>query len=170
MSEPLPKLWNDDDTDRFSNETYNRLLIEQYKVYNELTDRTQIRRIFTNIFFLVVHGAIIGILGLSLSRQPYVPNIILLLFPLLALLLLCYSWSRLAQHFRRLCRAKEIIIQEMEKRLPSSSFAAELEALTFKKPNYNPLRKIELYLPAIFSLLYIFSFCYVWYLSSSFFK
>ncbi len=158
-------LWNDEDTERFSNDMYNRLLIEQYKVYNELNDRTQIRRIVTNIFFLVFHGAVIGILGLSLSRQPFVPNIVLLLFPLLALLILCYAWSRLVQHFRRLCRVKEQILKEMEQRLPSTTFTAEHEAMMNPKP-YNPLRKLELYLPFVFGLLYIFSFCYVWYLST----
>jgi hypothetical protein len=158
-------LWNDESAERFSNDVYNRLLIEQYKIYSEMNDRTQIRRMVTNIFFLVFHGAVIGILGLSLSRQPFVPNTVLLLFPLLAVLVLCYAWSRVIKHFRRLCRVKEEVLKEMEARLPSTTFGAEHSAMMHPKP-YNPLRKLEMYLPFIFSLLYIFSFCYVWYLSS----
>lgn len=157
-------LWNDEDTERFTNETYNRLLIEQYKVYQEMLDRIHTRRIVTNIFFLVFHAAVIGILGLSLSRNPFVNNIGLLLFPLLGLLVLCYAWWRLVQYFRRLNRAKDIIISTMEKRLPSTAFAAERQALIKNKP-YNPLRRMELYLPFIFALLYLFSYGYVWHLS-----
>jgi hypothetical protein len=158
-------LWNDEDTERFSNDVYNRLLIEQYKIYSELCDRTQIRRMVTNIFFLVFHAGVLGILGLSLSRQPFVPNTFLLLFPLLAVLVLCYAWTRVIKHFRRLCRVREKVLQVMEERLPSTTFAAEQQALMHPKSS-SPLRKMERYLPFVFSLLYIFSFCYVWYLSS----
>lgn len=45
------KLWSNDDESNLSNEQYNQLLIEQYRIYVELTDRTSYRRIVINLFF-----------------------------------------------------------------------------------------------------------------------
>lgn len=155
------ELWNDDDTEKFDNETYNHLLMEQYKVYVEMADRINARRSLANTFFLTFHAVIISILGLSLSRSPSVVHVGLLLFPLIGLLVLCYAWWRLVQYFRRLSHAKSQVIGELEKRLPSSpSWLAERKALQLKRP-YNPLRRMEITLPFIFAALYLFSFVYM---------
>ena len=103
------ELWNDNDTESFSNETYHHLLMEQYKVYVEMTDRISARRVLANVFFLTLHTAILGILGLSLSRNPVVQQFGLLLITLLGLLVLCYAWWRLVQYYRHLSLAKNMV-------------------------------------------------------------
>ena len=155
------ELWNDDDTEAFSNETYHTLLIEQYKIYVEMYDRITSRRSIANTFFLTIHAVLISILGLSLRNTDSISGVGLLLFPLLGLLVLCYAWWRLVQYYRRVSSAKEQVIGELEKRLPSSpAHAAERKAMQLDRP-YNALRRMEITLPYIFALLYIFTYAYI---------
>lgn len=155
------ELWNDDDTEAFSNETYNTLLIEQYKIYVEMYDRITSRRSIANTFFLTLHAILISVLGLSLRNTDSVSGVGLLLFPLLGLLVLCYAWWRLVQYYRRVSNAKEQVIGELEKRLPSSpAHAAELKAMQLDRP-YNALRRMEITLPYVFAALYIFTYAYI---------
>ena len=116
----MGSLWNDEDTERFNNETYHHLLMEQYKIYVGVSDNINARRTIINTFFLTVHVIIIGIIGLSLSRQPTVPNLFLLLITLVGLLILCYAWWRLAKFYRQHARAKKSVIAELEGKLPSN--------------------------------------------------
>ncbi len=158
-------LWNENDTESFSNETFHHLLMEQYKIYVEMNDRINARRVLANVFFLTLHTAILGILGLSLSRAPVVNQFGLLLITLLGVLVMCYAWWRVVQYYRHLSTAKNLVINELEKRLPCKAIGfAETKALNQDK-SYNPLRRMELFLPFIFGLLYIFCFGYVVYLS-----
>ena len=158
-------LWNENDTESFSNETFHRLLMEQYKIYVEMTDRIGARRVLANVFFLTLHTAILGTLGLSLSRAPVVNQFGLLLITLLGVLVMCYAWWRVVQYYRHLSVAKNLVIRELEQRLPCKAIGfAETTALNQER-SYNPLRRMELFMPFIFGLLYIFCFGYVTYLA-----
>lgn len=155
------QLWHDNDTESFSNETFHNLLMEQYKIYVEMSDRINARRSLANTFFLTVHAVILGVLGLSIIQNPSIPQPVFMLFPLFGLLLLCYAWWRLVQYFRRLSRAKAAVISELEQRLPSSSLQAELMALGEHDKPYNPLKKMEVTLPFLFAILYVIAYLYV---------
>lgn len=162
------ELWNDNGSENLSNETYHRLLIEQYKIYVEMNDRISARRVLFNVFFLTLHTGLLGILGLSLSHQPVVRSFGLLFITLMGALLMCYAWWRLAQYYRHISVAKNVVLSELERRLPCRPIGiAESKALSVDRP-YNPLRRMEIYLPFIFSLLYVFCFCYVSYLSKTY--
>jgi len=155
------ELWNLNDTEQFDNETYNKMLIEQYKIYVEMADRFSARRSWVHTFFLVFHALVLGILGLTLNHQTRIETTGMLLFPLLGLLVLCYAWWRLVQYFRRVARAKQAVIAEMETRLPSSSFwNAERKAMSRDNP-YNPLKRTEVTMPIVFALLYVFIYLYI---------
>ena len=157
------KLWNDDESERFNNDTFNRLLIEQYKMYVELFDRVSSRRIVFNTFFLTLHAILVSALGISLHNHNSYPEAGMLAFPLIGLLVLCYAWWRLVQYFRRVVSAKEKVIQELERRLPCNpTFSAEYKAMSVDRP-YNSLRRIEIILPYIFAALYLFSYAYILY-------
>ncbi len=159
------ELWNTNDTEAFNNEVYHQLLIEQYKVYVEMADRVNARRSLAHTFFMTFHAVILGILGLTLSHEQTIYRVGFLLFPLLGLLVMCYGWWCLVQYFRRTMRAKTLVIAELEKRLPSSpSWLAERKAMGRENP-YGPLKRMEVILPIIFALLYIFSFIYATHLS-----
>ena len=155
------ELWNDDATENCSNELYQTLLIEQYKLYVEMYDRITARRSLANTFFLTLHAILISVLGLSLRNTNTITGVGLLLFPLLGLLVLCYAWWRLVQYYRRVSIAKEHVIAEMETRLPSNpSWSAERKAMQIDRP-YNSLRRMEIVLPFIFGLLYILTYLYI---------
>lgn len=163
---PLLSLWNEDDVNSFSNESFQNLLIEQYKIYIEMTDRISSRRNWTNIFFLTLHTIVVGMMGLSLSRSPSIQQIGLLLMPLMGLLVLCYAWWRLSQWYRHMLSTRHVIIAQMEQRLPSSPSSAADRQELLQEGYQNPLNRMEKTLPFIFGILYIFSFTYVTYLSS----
>lgn len=159
------ELWNQNDTEAFKNDEYHQMLMEQYKVYVEMSDRVSARRNLAQTFFMTFHAVVLGVLGLSLSHEPTVHRVGFLLFPLLGLLVMCYGWWSLVQYFRRLARAKGLVIAELEKRLPSRpSIQAEQKAMGRLNP-YGPLKRMEVVLPIIFALLYIFSFIYAVHLS-----
>jgi hypothetical protein len=165
MPEAVSKeLWNDaENTDRLSNDSYNHLLVEQYKLYIEMYDRHSSRRSIANTFFLTLHAILISALGISLHNAGNFSQTGLLAFPLIGLLVLCYAWWRMVQYYRRVMTAKEKVIHEMEKRLPANpSFGAEREAMATDRP-YNSLRRMELTLPFVFGALYLFTYLYVLY-------
>ena len=133
-----------------------------------MADRAAARRVLTNVFFLTLHTTLLGLLGLSLSHQPFVKSVSLLFITLLGAILMCYVWWRLARYYRHLSMAKQVIINELEKRLPSRALGlGESKILSGDKP-YNPLRRLELHFPAIFALLYVFCFTYVSHFSGGF--
>ncbi len=159
------ELWNVNDTETFNNEIYHQLLMEQYKVYVEMADRVSARRGLAHTFFMTFHAIILGVLGVTLSHEQSIYKVGFMLFPLLGLLVMCYGWWSLVQYFRRTMRAKTMVIAELEKRLPSSpSWEAERKAMGRENP-YGPLKRMEVVLPFIFALLYLFSFVYATHLS-----
>jgi hypothetical protein len=166
MTEISKELWNDEnETERLSNESYNHLLIEQYKLYLEMYDRHSARRLLANTFFLTLHAIFISALGISLHNANNFSQTGLLAFPLIGLLVLCYAWWRMVQYYRRVTTAKEEVIHAMEKRLPANpSSGAERHAMATDRP-YNSLRRMELTLPFIFAGLYILTYLYVLYIA-----
>lgn len=157
------ELWNDDDTESLNNEVYHQLLIEQYKIYVEMYDRVTSRRSLANTFFLTLHAILISALGISLRNTDSLNGVGLLLFPLLGLLVLVYAWWRLVQYYRRVAGAKEKVIGELERRLPSSpSWRAERRVMETDRP-YNALRRMEITLPFVFAALYVFTYAYIVY-------
>lgn len=160
------ELWNVNDTESFNNEIYHQILMEQYKVYVEMADRVNARRSLANTFFMTFHAIVLGVLGLSLSHEQIVHRVGFLLFPLLGLLVMCYAWWCLVQYFRRTMRAKTVVIAELEKRMPSSpSGEAERKAMGKGINPYGQLKRMEVILPIIFALLYVFSFIYATHLT-----
>ena len=154
------ELWNQNDTETFNNDEYHELLMQQYQLYVEMADRVSARRSLSHVFFMTFHAVILGLLGLSLIHLQTITRVGFLLFPLLGLLVMCYGWWALVQYFRRLSRAKALVIAELEKRLPSRPMIqAEYKAMGRISP-YRQLKRMEVVLPFIFGLLYIFSFLY----------
>ena len=158
-------LWNESDTDRIDNDTYNTMLVEQYKVYVEMADRVSARRSIAHTFFITLHAFLLGAFSLIISHQTNIHNNkAILAFTLFGLLILCYAWWRLVQYFRRLNRSKQLVIAEMETRLPLRSFwLAERKAMSRGNP-YNPLKRLEVTLPLAFGIIYILMYVYVLFL------
>jgi hypothetical protein len=100
-------------------------LLEQYKVYVEITDRISQRRGSTNTFFLTFNTAIVAALAGFFQHVP--SNISVVIY--LAASVMAITWALLLKSYKNLNTAKFIVIGELEKRLPAQMFyAAEWKA------------------------------------------
>ena len=155
----VENLWNHEvNADNYgSKEQYQNHLLEQYKIYVEMTDQISNRRNLANTFFLTLHTLIIASVGFLYEKLPYFTYRWIVILPLVAVLLLCYVWWRLIIAYKQLNTAKFLVINEYEKRLPTRPFvAAEWRALgEGKNPKvYKSLSDIEKWIPLIFACLY----------------
>ncbi len=153
-------LWNENiSVENYgSKEQYYEHIFEQYKMFVEMTDRISTRRNLANTFFLTLHTLIIGVVGVVFENKLQLVNVWLIIFPLVAVLALCYVWWRILQSYRQLNAAKFKVIGEYERRLPSSPYvSAEWRSLgEGKDPKlYKPLTDVEKWIPQIFGLLYL---------------
>ena len=157
------KLWSNEDENNLSNEQYNALLIEQYRIYVELTDRTSYRRIIINLFFLVVNLVLVGIVALAISNNINVknhPSAILVTIPYFAVLVFCYSWWKIIRFFRHHVQIKNRIVPSLERRLPSRVWLTE-EHIAEARGSFKPIRFLEIYMPFVFMGIYSALFIFV---------
>jgi len=135
---------------------YQDHLLEQYKLYVEMTDRISSRRNQTNTFFLGINTALIAA-GAALYGKGYNGSLAVILIALLAVLMLCYIWWRLLKSIRQLNSAKYKVTLLLEKRLPSAPYATEWTLLgEGKDPKlYRPLTGLECWVPIVFAMLFI---------------
>lgn len=153
-------LWNPSVTpEKYGiNEQYTEHVFEQYKIFVEMADRISSRRNLANTFFLTLHTLIISAASFLYEKGPTVSNPWLNIFPLIAVLALCYVWYRLILSYRQLNSAKYKVIGEYERLLPSSPYwSAEWKALGEGKnlQLYRPLTDVESWVPIIFAVLYV---------------
>jgi hypothetical protein len=137
---------------------YQDHLFEQYKLYAEMADRISARRVLANTFFLTLHTTIIGAIGFSNEKMAQVPNKWVIIFPLLALILLCVTWWMIVNSYRQLNTAKYKVVGEFERYLPASPYwSAEWKALGEGKDpkKYLPLTHVETWVPVIFGVVYL---------------
>ncbi|MDE5009157.1 hypothetical protein NAI53_10275, partial [Francisella tularensis subsp. holarctica] len=66
--------WSNEDESTLSNEQYNSLRLQQYRLDVELTDRTSYRRIVINLLFLVFNLVLVGVGALAISNNMNVEN------------------------------------------------------------------------------------------------
>ncbi len=154
MNDIVHALWQEKSANGVSDSNH---LIEQYKVYVEMTDRISQRRGTTNTFFLTFNTAIVAALAGFYQHVP--SNISVAVY--LAATVMAITWAILLRSYRNLNTAKFQVIGELEKRLPAQMFyAAEWKALGEGKDylKYVPLSLIETVVPIIFFAIYIYLF------------
>lgn len=157
------KLWSNDDETNLSNEQYNNLLIEQYRIYVESADRTSFRRIVINLFFLVTNLFIVGIVALAVSNNINInnpPSPTLIAIPFFAGIVFCYSWWKIVRFFRHHVQIKNTIVPSIERRLPSKAWLTE-EYIAGQKGSFKPIRVLEIYMPFIFVGIYTAFFIFI---------
>ena len=158
----LDDLWNED-TDMMSNDRYYTLLIEQYRIYVDLSDRASARRIFINLFFLVANIMIVGMMVIGITNSGgQDKSLILLSIPFFGLLALCYSWWRVVRFYRHTLHIKDKVIGALEQRLPSSPIFSAESAVAEKSGSFKPIKHMETNMPFVFMLLYTFIYMYLW--------
>jgi len=133
-------------------------LLEQYKLYVEMTERLAYRRSLSNSFFLTLHSAALTLIAVFWATRPVGLPSWSLVVPLLVALVLCAVWSVLIIHHRRLNRAKWAVIGAFEDLLPAQPFVGtEWEGLLAHGDTWRAkgLTVLEQVVPAVFALAYV---------------
>lgn len=133
---------------------YKAHLLEQYKLYVEMTDRISSRRQLANSFFLSINTAIIALIShINLGSESGSSSFWLVS---LAGMTLCFIWYKLVRSYKDLNDAKFKVIHEMEAKLPVSPYDSEWEKVDKGKNSklYLPFTKIEIYIPWIFFVIH----------------
>lgn len=136
------------------------VIVDQYKLYVEMADRTSARRATANTFFLTLNTAIFSLAGAVLGHDVDISmgfGAILLA----VLVVQCLVWFWIVRSYRQLGSAKWAVVGALEQRLPASPWwRAEWTALgEGKDPSrYWPLTHLEEKVPLVFALAYLAAF------------
>lgn len=174
MSDSLDELrsavWNTDfghsQQPQASSDFGTQVLLEQYKLYVEMTDRMSARRALTNSFFLTINLAALGTLGSLAAKYPRTWNDFASLIGVLALVAECFVWFYTLRSHRQLSKAKYTVIEVLEEKLPSRPYSkGEWGAYvrSGKQGRYFRLTTAEQMMPLIFGFSYIAAFFYISY-------
>jgi hypothetical protein len=135
-------------------------LLEIYKLAVEMADRISARRGTANGFFVTLHAALIGVVGLVDPADGSAGDDFGRALAGVAGVVLAVAWWALLRSYRDLNAAKFRVINEMERSLPVAPFAREWEYLTGaqRKPlhkRYAEFGVVERLVPLVFALLYV---------------
>jgi len=156
-------LWNTEvGPDQYSaqGEKYQHAVLEQYKLYVEMTDRISSRRALANTFFLTLNAAVFTLIGVFWKDRPDTSRAVLVV-PFVVLLALCLAWFWMVRAYRQLNSGKFAVIGALERRLPASPYwSAEWKALGEgdDKARYWPLTHVEKWVPVLFAVAYTAGF------------
>lgn len=137
-------------------EKLRSVLLDQYKLYVEMADRTSARRQNANTFALSINTALIALVGYVQTQDSMVLKEGSFWSVAVAGLILNFVWYRMVRSYRDLNTAKFLVIHEIEKRLVISPYDAEWEAVGRGKNRklYLPFTHIEIWIPWIFFALH----------------
>jgi len=137
---------------------YQEHLLEQYKLFVEMTDKVSERRQNANNYFLTINAFLVslfGVLANFTSSGTFMNKSWSFLVPV-AGLLICITWVTIIKSFRQLNAGRFKIIHEMETVLPAALFDAEWIVLgKGKGKEYTQTTQVETLVPQIFAGLYI---------------
>ncbi|GAA0486461.1 hypothetical protein GCM10008986_09820 [Salinibacillus aidingensis] len=148
-------------------DNYKEHLLEQYKLYVQLTDNTTVQRGNTNKFYITVLSGLLAIVSLFIKNN--FPNTMILIISLLGGLL-CYTWYVHIKSYKQLNTGRFKVIHEVEKQLPYCCFYEEWNHLKRGNgENYTRLTQIEQKVPIylgfpylIIALYYLFEVFSIW--------
>lgn len=137
----------------------NKTLLEQYKIFVEMSDRISQRRLETNKFFITIHTFIISLATLFGNT-----NYIVLMFVSVIGVMFSISWFFLLLKYKQLNSGKFKVILEIERKLPFAPFKKEWDILASGRDGkkYLRLTNIESVLPVLFGVLYFVLAIYIW--------
>lgn len=132
------------------------VLIEQYKIYVELTDRVSSRRVDASKFYVSVLTALLVVIPFAVDQNTPT-NLRRPMFLILGLLglALCLLWMLNIRSYSQLNRLKFSIITQMEKQLPFPCYQKEWQLLGQEgknSPKYVRLSKVEAFVPMFLAI------------------
>lgn len=139
------------------------LLLEQYKLYVEMMDRTSARRTDTNKFFVTLMTALLALIAVVVEKKLWgdVYNGVLFVTAVVGLGL-CWVWYSSICSFSQLNSAKSEVIHRMEQLLPFRCYEVEWSVLgEGKDPElYRPISQVEERVPLVLAIPYFLLLAY----------
>lgn len=129
-------------------ETYNSVVLEQWKTCVEMANSNTEKRTNSNNIFITINAALLTVVSFSLEYKSILLSIVGIA--------VCIVWLYSIDNYKKLSSVKYHIINEIECQLPLAPFADEWERLKNEK-QYIGLTKIEKVLPWLFISLYAIS-------------
>ena len=137
---------------------YQGHLMDQYRLYVEMSDRISARRALSNTFFLAANTFLLSIISVlsKFALQESLFSTFISILVLAGPIAFCLAWRGLLSSYQRLNAAKFEVISEMEHRLPASPFDYEWSKLGRgeDREKYRPLTTVEKTVPLIFVAMY----------------
>jgi hypothetical protein len=133
------------------------IALEQYIFYSETADKISDRRTNSNNFFVTLNSTLVTIIGLAIGTNQTVINVkpLLLIVPLVGLLI-SLLWRIVIQSYRDINTAKFAVLHEIEDRLPLRLYSYEWHVAKHGDgTKYRPTSHIEMWIPVLFSCLYV---------------
>lgn len=137
-------------------------LLEQYKLYVEMMDRTTARRNQMNSFYISILSGLLAIIAIATNKdiaQFQDTKFQIAAFLAVAILgvLLCAVWYKNIQSYKQLNSSKFKVISELEKQLPFACYDREWEFLKKDKryQGYLTQTNVEKILPFILAIPYL---------------
>ncbi len=134
-------------------------LLEQYKLFVEMTDRISNRRNEMNKFYVSLLSSLMAVLALITGKDDfYVEKIFIFILVVTLTFAFLYLWGKSISSYKQLNSGKFKVISEMEKLLPYPCYDKEWEFLGKGKDpkKYAPVTELELKTVKIIICVYIF--------------
>lgn len=122
------------------------VLLEQYKLFVDTSERLVARRQIVNTFFLSVNALVLSALALiAKEATDSLVTAVGIVTVSIAAIVLCFAWRTLVRSYAQLNRGKFAVIHRLEDELPAALFHAEWVALDQGKnpKTYRPFTKVE---------------------------
>jgi hypothetical protein len=151
-------------TEKEYGDQFQEHLLEQYKLYVEMMDRTSARRGQSNSFYISILSVLISLISVLSSNKAIFgirsQSIVFIVLAFLGLLL-SFVWYENIESYRQLSFLKFKVIYEMESFLPMQCYKREWEVDEERSKKYRRLTRIEKNIPIIMGLLYLGLFIYL---------
>jgi hypothetical protein len=156
MQEPNKSLFTA--TEKDYGDKYKAHLFEQYKLYVASAEKISDRRQNANNYFISINTALVTLLGLSFQIKIIESfTWTRALLSLVGIIISIIFWY-LLRSYKQLNTGKFKVIHEIEKKLPMALYDYEWDILEKgkKKEVYYPFSHVELLIPWVFGLLFLF--------------
>jgi hypothetical protein len=132
---------------------FDSVLLEQYKLYVEMTDRLSARRNDAAKFYTSLLTALLALIPFVLGQGLVTPvhKIALLGIGVIGAIL-CFIWVVNINSYKQLASLKFKVIEEMEQHLPYQCYSREWQILGTGKYSYRRLNKVERIVPILFGV------------------
>lgn len=149
---------DESDIDKESRKSYYSLLMEQYKIMIDTSERLMDRRQATSNLYTTVCTALVALVGSSFALKNMFALSVIFCCVGIVSIILAVNWNHALESYSRNNEGKFAVLNEIEKRLPANMFDSEYR--------YNKLKGIKSFasrekmLPWIFKMLgFIFLVC-----------